>query len=588
MRVSRAEALGSAGALFLLLLSSATPARAQPERPLQLIPPAATPDQAPAGGSAAPAAPSPSPEAPLAPPETGGITAVTLAPVDASWVGSLSADRGGLPHDMWQGTARGFVAAALPQLGASASPTLHDLARRLLLSDAIAPVGKDAPDRPSLVTERFERLFAIGAVADAAPLLDQLPPDRSGDSLDRLKVEFRFAANDLDGACRTVQDRIGQYQGTWWARALIACQALTHQNAEAALGLSVLREQKAPADPAFDALIEILGGQRRKFERLPDPTPLRLALLAAAKLPLPAEAVANAGPAALLGWASNDAIPAERRLAAAERAASLNALAPEALGKLYAAVAFKPEEQVAALKNGKLPEDAKSRAILYAAARSSAQDSTRIAALAALLAEAKQRDAFFVMARLTAPIIATLQPADKPKGFAAEAARALLAAGQTDAAGPWIAASDAKALSVVSRLAARSSPILGDNPALLRDGIAALAGRDSAAAPAQAGMLLALLAAFGEQPGGLDWEPLLGPPHEARLPGAALWIDQQQAASGKRVGETVLTTILLAQLGERLSTEPIVVGRAVAGLRAVGLEAEARALAVEAALSAGI
>src|SRR6185312_16900029 len=127
-----------------------------------------------------------------------------------------------------------------------------------------------------------------------------------------------------------------------------------------------------------------------------------------------------------------------------------------------------------------------------------------------------------------------------------------------------------------------------DTAALLHDGVAELASRDSAAAPAQAELLVALLAAFDEPLGALNWAPLMAPPHDAKLPSAALWIDQQEAMAAKRVGETVLASILLVEAGQSLSLEPVVLGRAIAGLRSIGLETEARALAVEAAIDAGI
>jgi hypothetical protein len=76
--------------------------------------------------------------------------------------------------------------------------------------------------------------------------------------------------------------------------------------------------------------------------------------------------------------------------------------------------------------------------------------------------------------------------------------------------------------------------------------------------------------------------------HSGTVPNGALWLDQQQAAKAGRLGETVLTTILLASAGDHLAAEPIVLAQAVAGLQAVGLGADARALAVEAALDAGI
>ena len=62
--------------------------------------------------------------------------------------------------------------------------------------------------------------------------------------------------------------RIDRYQEVWWDRALVACQALAGDGAKAALGLAVLAEQKAPTDPAFDALIDALAGRAHKIDKL--------------------------------------------------------------------------------------------------------------------------------------------------------------------------------------------------------------------------------------------------------------------------------------------------------------------------------
>ena len=70
-------------------------------------------------------------------------------------------------------------------------------------------------------------------------------------------------------------------------------------------------------------------------------------------------------------------------------------------------------------------------------------------------------------------------------------------------------------------------------------------------------------------------------------PGAALWLDGHDAVASRRLGEALLDTVAMVQSGGRLSNEPIVISEAVARLRALGLEVEARHLALEAALAAG-
>jgi len=118
--------------------------------------------------------------------------------------------------------------------------------------------------------------------------------------------------------------------------------------------------------------------------------------------------------------------------------------------------------------------------------------------------------------------------------------------------------------------------------------IAALTARDSDAAPPQADLLVTLASALGMPLNGVDLGALLRPARSGSLPNGALWLDQQRAMKAGRLGEAVLTTVLLASAGDHLSREPLVLAQAISGLQAVGLDPDARALAVEAALDAGI
>jgi hypothetical protein len=307
-------------------------------------------------------------------------------------------------------------------------------------------------------------------------------------------------------------------------------------------------------------------------------------MLAAGKLPLPAEVLADAGPAALAIWATSDKEPIAARLAAAEKAEALGALPPAGLGLIYGAVESKPDEQGALLKSGKLPEDPRSRAILYNLARTNEPGALRVSALAPLIAEARRHGTFIPTARLVAPLVAELQPSSDLQSFAPDAARVLLAAGAYDRAAPWIALAGRPELSVLANFV----QIGGNENASLGDAIAALKALDPAAATHQADLLVTLAAAFGVPRNGVDVATLLQATHSGTMPNGALWLDQQQAAKSGRLGETVLTTVLLASADDHLSPEPIVLAQAIKGLQAVGLDADARALAVEAALDAGI
>jgi hypothetical protein len=583
MRVFRSDRRLALPALLIAAALSA-PAAAQVGPPLRLV-------QPPPSGVAPQAVMPSAPDAGLGgqplPPD---VQATPLAPVDTAWAGSLPASEGALPESLWQGTPKAFVIAALPQLQPSLSPTLQDLARRLLLSNAVAPLGPDLQKGQSLAALRLDRLIALGYVDAASELMDRLPWKGDPEPLDRLRVQIGFLKNDNDGACQKVQDAISHYQDVWWDRAQIACQALARDASKASLGLSLLRERNAPRDQVFDVLIDAVGGHAGKIEHMPDATPIRVALLAAAKLPLPADALQNADPAVLRAWATNEKVPAERRLAAAERAAALGALPLDELRGLYSEITFKPEERKTAIQQA--GDNPRARALLYATAKQDSVPAARAEALQPHLQAGLKRGEFPTAARLLAPLLLELEPSPDLDWLAPTAARALYAADRPQEAARWAEIAGAPAQSqlfLVARLA------LGNiGPAWPKEGLRsileALQPKDAAVEPGRLLLAAALLQAVGEHVTPADWATLVAvpPTSGALLPNAALWIDGRDAVVGHRLGEALLDTIMMAQTGGRLSSEPIVIAESVARLNALGMESEARHLALEAALAAGL
>lgn len=571
-------------------MPAAIRAQTQPNAPAPLGPPVRlvpTPGPVTAPTST-PAAPTPAAgDVQVLPP---GVQATPLAPVDAAWAGTLSAADGAFPETMWQGTPRSFVAAALPLLQPTTSPVLQELARRLLMSNAMAPGGEDPPQGPGLAPARIGRLVALGQIDGAVAVLDRIAWRGNPEALDRLRVDLAFIKNDNDGACRRVEQAGARYQDIWWDRAQIACQALSGDQAKASLGQSVLRERKAPRDQLFDNLIDAVGGRQVKIDRMPDPTPVRVALLAAAKLPLPPDAFQSADAGVLRAWSTNTNIPNDRRLAAAERAAALGAIDPDALRLLYTEITFKPEERKAALTQA--GENPRARALLYASAKQETVPAARAEAVQALLDAGAKRGEFAFWARLTAPLILELRQSPDLDWFAPSATRALYASGQLAEARRWLQIVNPelqKQLFVVARLAEGNSvqpwPREG-----LRAVLEALMPKEGSSDLAKPMLALALLSAVGEPVNAGDWLLLIGVPP---APGGsavnpAIWLAGRDAALNRRIGESVLETLLLARAGDKVTVEPIAIAESISRLRAIGLEGEARRLALEAALTAGL
>ena len=87
-----------------------------------------------------------------------------------------------------------------------------------------------------------------------------------------------------------------------------------------------------------------------------------------------------------------------------------------------------------------------------------------------------------------------------------------------------------------------------------------------------------------------DWLELMdGPTVSATtIPQPALWHAQRIAAEELRSGESVLLALVSLGDGFPGNVDPTAIYRVVASLRLVGFDEEARAIAVEAALAAGV
>ena len=87
-----------------------------------------------------------------------------LSTLDFETVGTLDKEIGGLGLYMWRGTSRDLIDNLLPQIpNAIRSPAMRSLARRLLLSTALAPVRADPNSAgKNLIALRVEQLQSMG------------------------------------------------------------------------------------------------------------------------------------------------------------------------------------------------------------------------------------------------------------------------------------------------------------------------------------------------------------------------------------------------------------------------------------------
>ena len=583
--------------LAMLLAAAALPAGAQEAAtgsPLQL-----TPDGAPPALEAPPPV---LPGGPAAPPEfeaegVSGIEIGELRELDPDSGGILDSSLGGLGVDMWAGADRSRLLRLLPQLPAFyRSPALHDLGRRLLLSSAIAPArGPDDPGT-SLIGLRIERLAAMGLTGAVAEMMAIAPPPETDATLLRLHLDNRLLLDDTEGACGAFAAAQVTLEAPLGDQLRVFCDALADNKEAAGITANLLREGGEIDDPAFFALADALtAGLRANVKSLADPQPIHLAMAMAAEVKLPSDVLETESPIMLRALADSPLVSDSVRLAAAERAALAGALAPVDLAGRYVALEFSRKELDNAISIAEGEPSPRNRALLYQAAKQQDLPVARAAAMQKAWALAAADGSYRLSIAVYQGELEALQPSAELLWFAADATRALFLLNQQERALAWAATAQRHAQEAEEKQAAmRLWPLValaeGSSTGQAHERwLSAIAEAGPADAAMKAGYAYSLFEAMGERMAEGRWEALLdgGGTATATAPDLAYLRAFRMAASAGRRGETALLAILTLG-GDLGDYGPGLLSEIVIGLRKVGLEDEARRLAIEAALAAGL
>jgi hypothetical protein len=503
-------------------------------------------------------------------------------------VGVLDQAHGGFPPSLWGGTSAMVARKLIPLLPASpTSQVVRSLERRLLLTAAIAPEGAVDGDRPSLVELRAERLAAMGDSEGVVQLAGAAPQGVAGPLVQRLKLDAQLLAGNTQGACADAP-KDGSLP-----KLAVLCNFLGGKTLEGNLGLDLLRERKE-ADSGFVAAAEVLAGlppvPANKL-KLDEVTPLHVAAFAAAKLPLPPDAVDKAVPAVARAVALSPSTPFDVRLAAAERAEAAGVLAPEGLRKLYLEATFAPDELGAPLARAETAGP-RARALLFRAATDQPDPVIRAHFIAKALELAAAKGQTASTARVFALMLAEAKPEPALTTVAPAFARANLALGRADAS-RWLelAKTDPASARAVERLwplnavleAAPGQPIGTAGLAAWRT---SLDGLPPEVAARRAAVVLGSLAALGAKLPDAAWLDTL--PLSAGGPKPGLFALLQGAALDAKLGTTLLAA--LAALGDQGldKVDTITLSEAISALSVVGQGDDARKLAIEAMLANGV
>lgn len=607
--------------------------RPSAQAPLKLQAPAQTPEQA-------------LPQTTPPPNNTSVETSIevdTLQTINPDTAGVLSDQEGGLGMDMWSGTSHRMLNTLIAKLPVNIrSPTMRDLMRRLLLSSATLPEGMDGSG--DYIARRVGLLSAMGDTLSVSRLLNAIPGRSENSQLMRFEADARFLANDNSRACSLAAGQIGSEASVYWQKAFIFCQALAGEHDMASLGVSLLQET-GDQDEAFYTLVEALGGNIGILKNLPDPTPMHLSMARVSKLQLPADVVSSNRPGVLRTIAKSPNASVKIRLEAAERAEIAGALDVDILRQLYTSVSFSEQDMANPLTRAEAESGPLSRALLYRTALIQTVPVAQAEAISKALSLGREGGRYASTVRVFMPVLKSIPPSGELAWFAPEAIRAFLIAGQDDVAAPWFALLRASALNNTESAEALSAllPIarIAGSPEADQWGPTQLANwwnqleKDDSARD-NAALLYTLFEGLGDEVPRDAWDALLDGPQQITMamPNPALWrslndaikaaskVDEaaqtpvapapaaaqgagvvsaalaapvlegqtqteRQATPRTRVGEIIMLSLIALGEGGPGQAEPIVLSKVMAGLGAIGMHKEVRALALEAAVAAG-
>jgi hypothetical protein len=322
---------------------------------------------------------------------------------------------------------------------------------------------------------------------------------------------------------------------------------------------------------------------------------------------LPPGQIAGASPALLSAIALAPNLDSGQRAAAAERACAMGLLDGAVLTRAYDGLSFTAEEIAGAIGAIETMTGVRLHALLYQAARDQNLPAARAEILRVALEHGKAEGLYQALVPVYLPLLSAIPVTPELTWFAADAGRALYAAGRYEQASAWLMLGRQEALMnpQASTAAASLWPYsrLAGGAALTTDGTLAAWRALRAASGGEGGgdegggdglhrgqmLLRAVFQALGERDP-LSWGQIAaeGEAVNRIAPNAALLYALDEASESRRIGETVLLSLIVLGAEGPGESHAYALSAALTALTRVGLENEARTLAIEAALASGI
>jgi|GEM_PF-3334735 len=520
----------------------------------------------------------------------------TLDALNPASTGSLSNDSGGFGAQMWNDTASNLTYALLQSIpDKTKSPQLLDLTRRLLLTGALLSQSQENANRH--LDLRFEKLRNAGLTSDAADLFRRLQFGATTDERRKMSAQTSLLLNQNEAACKLAARQTERSdRDVFWRKLDVVCRLLADEYDKAELGVALLEEQ-GEKDPNFYNIFAKLAGDSGSVEvDMIGLMPLHIAMIRKAEISFN---LLDANTLSLENLEAVITIPEllgvgglEGAFTATEYNRSNTKYLRKAL--LHFSKIVSDEQKISVYK---------AYADLYGALSDANDIEIKISRMLALWDLSLENGHFPVMSNVIAEALLSIKPMDFGQEFNNRALRSLLLLGEVEKAVLWerVIRRAASQGNIAERLKARSEVARLD-AFMLISGANAIARWNGSSFPAwkkateddpeqgaKTELLLSILDVFGLPVSAENWQDLILMDH---VPGAAkgsyaIERNLTAAASAGRLAETVsLSLLALGEEGPR-DASVTTLRTVLSALKVVGLEDEARQIAIEALIVKG-
>lgn len=514
----------------------------------------------------------------------------------------MATDGSALPYELW----RGLDISQIEQLIATLkipprSPALADLWRRLIIADVAAPAGGES--HAHFEALRLEALYRSGMLAEIREALAQRKGQETSPLVAMLRARSEIGLGRREAGC-DIAKGLGNIRGeipkSLRGEAIMVsgyCAAASGNAPAAGLLAGLAREEGLPPSPGLAALDAVALGAKTDVS-VPKGGHLSLIdyrILDLAGATPPAQDIAGVATPALLSAIVIDATAApDVKLVAAEAAARINAVQPDALADVYRSASGKmaaPDTPIDAAPGGR--ETPQRRAVLFASAEAERTPFKKVRLIRSFLDSAR-RDGLYAQALvMAAKLTAELGLVPEIGWFAETAIEANLAAGDFQRARMW--AKFAKSLdsgrgganldhwqALIDIADADFPDGRGKNLASVER--MALSGRFSSELLHRLATVLDALEYNVPIP---LWEAASRTPQPTagHLPATGILTQLQDAAKKREFARTVLLTMQTLGTEGADRAHMIALGDAIRALKRAGLEKDARRLGYEALIA---